>query len=187
MSPVYDGSSPDPRRAPALVPRPTFGLWNAIFFLDEPGTSLSQADEVIFGHWDDYADQAIKVLHQMINQTGGLVFLDDEYTDVVRTFIQAFPHRPNLSTVLRDNVYDDNDCVVEALANLAQSELSLPIHHSPDMSSDSRTVLKREVLTSRSSSTRSEGLAHMGYQSRGGSSRSGRENESLQIEACQAG
>ena len=151
MSLIYDGSNADPRRAPALVPRPTFGLFDAIFFIDEPGTSLSTADEVIFGHWDDYADQTINILHKMIDQTEGLVFSDDEYTDLVRTFIQAFPHRPNLSTVLRDNVYDDYDCVNDALTNLRQSELPLPIHHSPDMSSDSRNVLEREVLTPRSS------------------------------------
>lgn len=137
MSPVYDGSNPDPRRAPDLVPRPTFGLWEAIFFLDEPGASLSQADEVIFGHWDDYADLAVKMFHQMIQQTDGLVFSDDEYTDLVRTLVQAPPHRPNLSTVLRDNVYDEDEYVEKALANQSRSELSFPIHHYPDISSDS--------------------------------------------------
>lgn len=90
MSRVHNVSNTDPRRAPDLVPRPTFGLWDAIFFLNQDATSLIDADEVVFGHWDDYADQAINVLHQMINQTEMLVFSQDEYTDLVRTF-QAFP------------------------------------------------------------------------------------------------
>lgn len=118
MSCVYNGNNSDPRRAPDLAPRPTFGLWDAIFFLDQHGTSLSQADEVIFGHWDDYADQTVSILHQMIKQTEGLVFSDDEYTYLVRTF-QAFPHRPNLSNVLRDNMYDEHECIVKMLADLA--------------------------------------------------------------------
>ncbi len=51
MSRVYNTSNADPRRAPDLAPRPTFGLWDAIFVLDQPDTrtSLSEADEVIFG------------------------------------------------------------------------------------------------------------------------------------------
>lgn len=103
-------SNHDPRRAPDLPPRPDFGLWDAIFFLDQFGTSLSQADEVIFGHWDDYADHAIKRLHQMIKQTEELVFYDDDYTDLVRTF-QAFPHRPNFLIVLKDSAYDEHACI----------------------------------------------------------------------------
>ena len=83
---------------------------DAIFFHDQPGTSLRQADEIIFGHWDDYADQVIRVLHLMIKQTEELVFPNDEYTDLVRTF-QAFPHRPNLSIVLKDSVYNEHECV----------------------------------------------------------------------------
>ena len=56
----------------------------------------------------------------MIKQTEKLVFSNDEYTDLVRTF-QAFPHRPNLSNVLRDNLYDEHECVVKALADLTQT------------------------------------------------------------------
>lgn len=119
MNCVYNVSKRDPRRAPDLAPRPTFGVWDAGFFLDQPGMSLSEADEVIFGHWDDYADQAISLLHRMIKRTEELVFSDDEYTDLVRTF-QAFPHRPNLSTVLRDNVYDENECAVKVLISPVQ-------------------------------------------------------------------
>lgn len=124
MSPTYSihisTSTRDPSRAPDLVPRPTFGLWEVIFFLEDPGVSLSKADEIIFGHWDDYADQAINTLHQMIKQTEELVFYNDEYTDLVRTF-QAFPHRPNLLTILKDNVYNEFESNVEAQANLAQT------------------------------------------------------------------
>lgn len=127
MSRVHNASNPDPRRTPDPAPRPTFGLWDAIFFLDQPSTSLSKADEAVFGHWDDYADQAIKILHQMIEQTERFDFSDDEYTDLVRTF-QAFPHRPNLSTVLRDNVYDENECGVKALANLTQTPVQKVWH-----------------------------------------------------------
>ena len=118
MSSIYNVSERDPRRAPDLATRPTFGPWDVVFFLDESGTSLSKADEIIFGHWDDYADQAINTLHQMIKQTEELVFCDDEYTDLVRTF-QAFPHRPNLLTVLRDGVYDEHESAVKALADSA--------------------------------------------------------------------
>ena len=110
----------DPSRAPDLSPQPSFGLWNAIFFLDQFGTSLRQADEVIFGHWDDFADQAINTLHQMIKQTEELVFPHDEYTDLVRTF-QAFPHRPNLSTVLEEKVYDECDSIVDLVADQVQT------------------------------------------------------------------
>ena len=120
MSRVYSVGNVDPRRAPDLTQRPTFGLWDANFFLDRPGTSLSEADEVIFGHWDDYADQAIKILHEMIKQTEALIFSNDEYTDLVRTF-QAFPHRPSLTTVLRDNVYAEHKCAVTAMTDLAQT------------------------------------------------------------------
>ena len=127
MSPVYNVSNLDPRRAPDLVPRPTFGLWDVRFFLEEPGTSLSKADEVIFGHWDDYADQAINTLHQMIRQTEELVFCDDQYTDLVRTF-QAFPHRPNLLTVLRDNMYDEQASNMEAQVHLAQTPVQKVWH-----------------------------------------------------------
>ena len=118
MSSVYNVSKRDPRRAPDLATRPTFGPWDVAFFLDESGTSLSKADEIIFGHWDDYADQTIRTLHQMIKQTEELVFCDDEYTDLVRTF-QAFPHRPNLLIVLRDGVYDKHESPVKALAHSA--------------------------------------------------------------------
>ena len=127
MSRVYNTSTPDPRRTPELAPRPTFGLWDAIFFLEQPGMSLSDADEVIFGHWDDYADQAVSILHQMIKQTEDLVFSDDEYTDLIRTF-QAFPHRPNLSNVLSDNLYDEHECAVEALPDLAQTPVQKVWH-----------------------------------------------------------
>ena len=122
MHSVDHVSNRDPRRAPDLVPRPTFGLWDVSFFLDEPSTrtSLSKADEVIFGHWDDYADLVIKTLHQMIKQTEELVFYDDEYTDLVRTF-QAFPHRPNLSTVLRDDAYDEHEIGAKVQADQAQT------------------------------------------------------------------
>lgn len=127
MSRVYNISNPDPRRAPDLAPRPTFGVWDAIFFLDQPGISLSHADEAIFGHWDDYADQAISILHQMIKQTEGLVFSDDEYTDLIRTF-QAFPHRPNISSVLRDNLYDVQECAAKALLDMAQTPVQKVWH-----------------------------------------------------------
>lgn len=129
MSPIYSiqVSNRDPSRAPDLVSRPTFGLWEVRFFLEEPGVSLSKADEIIFGHWDDYADQAINTLHQMIKQTEELVFCNDEYTDLVRTF-QAFPHRPNLLTVLRDNVYNEYESNVEAQANLAQTPVQKVWH-----------------------------------------------------------
>ncbi len=113
-------SNSNPRRAPEIVPRPTFGLWDAMFFLDQFDTSLRKADEVIFGHWDDYADETIKILHQMIKQTEELVFPDDEYTDLVRTF-QAFPHRPNLSTVLRDSMYEEHHSVAKLVADLVQT------------------------------------------------------------------
>ena len=112
-------STLDPCRAPDLPPRPTFGLWEVRFFLEETVTSLSKADEIIFGHWDDFADQAIRTLHQMIKQTEKLIFYNDEYTDLVRTF-QAFPRRPNLLTVLRDNMYDEHKSTVESFANLPQ-------------------------------------------------------------------
>ena len=129
MSRVYNMSNADPRRAPDLAPRPIFGLWDAIFFLDQPdtSTSLSEADEVIFGHWDDYADQVIKTLHQMIEQTERLMFSDDEYTDLVRTF-QAFPHRPNLSNVLRDNLYDEHECAVKAMTSGVQTPVQKVWH-----------------------------------------------------------
>ena len=110
-----------------MPPRPTFGLWDVLFFDDEPGMSLRRADEVIFGHWDDYADQAIRTLHQMIKQTEDLVFPNDEYTDLVRTF-QAFPHRPNLSTVLRDNVYDEHESGVDPMVNLPQTPVQKAWH-----------------------------------------------------------
>ena len=120
-------SNTDPRRAPQFVPRPTFGLWDAIFFLDKEATSLIEADEVVFGHWDDYADQAINTLHQMIIQTEMLVFSDDEYTDLVRTF-QAFPHRPNLSTVLRDNLYDEHEILINDLSDLTPTPVQKVWH-----------------------------------------------------------
>lgn len=82
--------------------------------------SLGEADTVVFGHWDDYADHAIRILHDAIRQTEALVFSNDEYTDLVRTF-QAFPHRPSFSAVLRDNVYDEHGCAVTALAYLTQT------------------------------------------------------------------
>ena len=88
---------------------------------------LSKADEVIFGHWDDYADQAIRTLHQMIKQTEDLVFSNDEYTDLVRTF-QAFPHRPNLLTVLRDNAYDEHESGVNPTVNLTQTPVQKAWH-----------------------------------------------------------
>ena len=110
-------SNTDPRRAPQFVPRPKFGLWDAIFFLNQDATSLIEADEVVFGHWDDYADLAINTLHQMITQTEMLLYSDDEYTDLVRTF-QAFPHRPNLSIVLRDNLYDEHEILINNLGDL---------------------------------------------------------------------
>ena len=118
----------DPCRAPDMPPRPTFGLWDAIFFLDEPSMPLSKADEVIFGHWDDYADQAIGTLHQMIKQTEDLVFPNDEYTDLVWTFSQAFPHRPNLLTILRDNVYDKHKSGVNPMVNLPQTPVQKAWH-----------------------------------------------------------
>ena len=118
----------DPSRAPDMPPRPTFGLWDAMFYLDEPGVPLSKADEVIFGHWDDYADQAIGTLHQMIKQTEDLVFPNDEYTDLVRTFSQAFPHRPNLLTVLRDNVYNEHESGVNLMVNLPQTPVQKAWH-----------------------------------------------------------
>ena len=110
----------DPSRAPDLSPQPSFGLWNAILFLDQFGTSLRKADEVIFGHWDDYANRVINTLHQMIKQTEGLVFSNDEYRDLVRT-LRAFPHRPNLSTVLEDQVYDECDSIVDVVARQLQT------------------------------------------------------------------
>ena len=106
MSTVSRVKSHDPRKAPELLPRPRFGLWDVMFFAESPTTSLSQADEVIFGHWDDYADEALRVLHRMITQTEELMFGDDEYTGLVRTFL-TLTRRPNLSTVLRDTVYGD--------------------------------------------------------------------------------
>lgn len=120
MSRFYNVNNTDLRRAPDVAPRPTFGLWDALFFLDQPGASLSQADQAVFGHWDDYADQAIRILHQMIKQTEELVFSNDEYTDLARTF-QAFPHRPNLSIVLRDNVYDEHEAAGRILADHSQT------------------------------------------------------------------
>lgn len=120
MCHIYKVSNSNPRRAPDLSPRSTFGLWEALFFSDQPGMSLSKADEIIFGHFDDYADQAIRTLHLMIKQTEDLEFSDDEYTDLVRTF-QAFPHRPNLSTVLRDNVYDEYEGGAKAVTAVAQT------------------------------------------------------------------
>ena len=127
MSSVYTVSKRDPRRAPDLATQPTFGPWDVVFFLDDSGMSLSKADEVIFGHWDDYADQAIKTLHQMIKQTGELVFCDDEYTDLVRTF-QTFPHRPNLSIVLRDGVYEEYESAIKAPAYLARTPVQKVWH-----------------------------------------------------------
>ena len=50
MDRVNTVSNTDPRRAPELIPRPTFGLWDAIFFLNQDATSLIEADEVVFGH-----------------------------------------------------------------------------------------------------------------------------------------
>ena len=114
MSRIY--KNPDSGTAPALAARPTFGAWDALFFLDQSGMTLSEADEVIFGHWDDYADQTIGVLHRMIQQTERLVFSNDEYTNLVRTF-QAFPHRPNLSHVLRDVLYDEHESVMKVIAD----------------------------------------------------------------------
>ena len=127
MSAFYNTSSFDPSRAPEIPLRPTFGLWDAIFYLEEPGTSLSKADEVIFGHWDDFADQAIRTLHQMIKQTEDLVFSNDEYTDLVRTF-QAFPHRPNLPTVLRDKVYEAHESGVKSFADVPQTPVQKTWH-----------------------------------------------------------
>ena len=127
MTYFHQHSAPDPRQAPEIAPRPTYGLWDAIFFLDHYGTSLSEADEVIFGHWDDYADETIKILHRMIQQTERLVFSDDEYTDLVRTF-RDFPHRPNLSTVLRDATYDEPESVVTVVANLALTPVQKAWH-----------------------------------------------------------
>ena len=124
---VYYGSNQDPRKAPDLARRRTFGVWDAIFVLDQPNASLSTVDEVIFGHWDDFADLSINLLHQMIKQTEKLVFSNDEYTDLVRTF-QAFPHRPNLSTVLRENVYDEHECAVKAIADLGQTPVQKVWH-----------------------------------------------------------
>ena len=125
MSAVHNKKSRDPRRAPDLVRRPTFGLWDVTFFLDSPATSLSKADEVIFGHWDDYADEAVNVLHKMIKQTEDLAFGDDEYTDLVRTF-QAFPRRPNLLNILRDNVYDEHESVVIVTTNMTHTPVQKP-------------------------------------------------------------
>lgn len=127
MSPVYHVKSPDPSKAPGLPARPTFRLWDAIFFLDQPGVSLSKADEVIFGHWDDYADQTIQILHQMIRQTERLTFSDDEYTDLART-LQAFPHRPSLSSVLRENMYDEHECAAQAMSHLDQTPVQKVWH-----------------------------------------------------------
>ena len=120
MSQAHNINSSNPRKAPDLVHQPKFGLWDVIFFLDRPDTSLSKADEILFGHWDDYADQAIMILHQMIKQTEDLVFGDDEYTDLVRTF-QAFPHRPNISAVLRDNVYNEHENIANMQTDLTQT------------------------------------------------------------------
>ena len=120
MSRVYDVRMFDPSRAPDLSPPPSFGLWNAIIFLDQFGTSLSKADEVIFGHWNDYADKVINMFHQMIRQTDELVFSNDEYTDLVR-ILQAFPHRPNLAIVLADKVYDECDGIVDMVAHQVQT------------------------------------------------------------------
>ena len=89
--------------------------------------TLSDADEVIFGHWDDYADQTIGVLHRTIQQTERLVFPNDEYTDLVRTF-QAFPHRPNLSNVLRDILYDEHESVMKVIANGVQTPAQTQWH-----------------------------------------------------------
>ena len=110
-----------------MSPRPTFGLWDVLFFDDKPGMPLRKADEVIFGHWDDYADQAIRTLHQMIKQTEDLVFPNDEYTDLVRTF-QAFPHRPSLLTVLRDKAYNEHESGVNPMVNLPQTPVQKAWH-----------------------------------------------------------
>ena len=107
--------------------RPTFGLWDVSFFDDGPGMPLRMADEVIFGHWDDFADQAIRTLHQMIKQTEDLVFLNDEYTDLVRTF-QAFPHRPNILTVLKDDAYNEHESGVNPMVNLHQTPVQKAWH-----------------------------------------------------------
>ncbi|KAM0793935.1 hypothetical protein BDR22DRAFT_54897 [Usnea florida] len=120
-------TNPDSRIAPGLAARPSFGAWDALFFLDRSGMTLSDADEVIFGHWDDYADQAIGVLHRMIQQTERLVFSNDEYTNLVRTF-QAFPHRPNLSSVLRDVRYDERESVTEVIADGVQTPAQTQWH-----------------------------------------------------------
>ena len=117
----------DSRIAPGLAARPSFGAWDALFFLDRPGMTLSDADEVIFGHWDDYADQTIGVLHRMIQQTERLVFSNDEYTNLVRTF-QAFPHRPNLSNLLRDVRYDERESVMEVIADGVQTPAQTQWH-----------------------------------------------------------
>ena len=119
--------NPDPRIAPGLAARPTFGAWDALFFLDQFGMTLSDADQVIFGHWDDYADQTIGVLHRMIQQTERLVFSNDEYTNLVRTF-QAFPHRPNLSNVLRDVLYDEHESVIKVIADGVQTPAQTQWH-----------------------------------------------------------
>lgn len=127
MSPVYSVHKPDPRRAPALPPRTTFRLWDAVFFLDQDTVSLRQADEVIFGHWDDFADQAFQVLHQMITQTERLMFPDDEYTDLART-LQAFPHRPSLPSVLGGNAYDEHEYAPEAMPHLDKTPVQKVWH-----------------------------------------------------------
>ena len=93
--------------------------------------TLSDADEVIFGHWDDYADQTIGVLHRMIHQTERLVFSNDEYTNLVRTF-QAFPHRPNLPNVLRDVLYDEHESVMEVIADGVQTPVQTRWHRWAD-------------------------------------------------------
>lgn len=64
----------------------------------------------------------------MIIQTEMLVFSDDEYTDLVRTF-QAFPHRPNLSNVLRNNLYDEQECATKALDDRTKTLTSSDIEN----------------------------------------------------------
>lgn len=127
MSQPHNINSHDPRKAPDLVPMPKFSIWDVIFFSDPPETSLRRVDEIIFGHWDDYADQAIRILHQMIKQTEDLVFGDDEYTDLVCTF-QAFPHRPNLSAVLRNNVYNEHEDFTNMETELTQTPVEKVWH-----------------------------------------------------------